>query len=116
MSAARANRRIQRIAGVELGTGAGMSFLRTIFRRQNDPEPEMGPLYEAVRDAIEEVQAYARSHGGEIQLVGVSEEGDVTVRFRGTCNGCPLSSLTLKTGIEDRLRVLVPGVRQVVQA
>lgn len=93
-----------------------MSFLRTIFRRQNDPEPEMGPLYEAVRDAIEEVQAYARSHGGEIQLVGVSAEGDVTVRFRGTCNGCPLSSLTLKTGIEDRLRVLVPGVRQVVQA
>ncbi len=76
---------------------------------------EAGPLYPAVRDAIHDVQAYARSHGGEIQLVGVSEEGDVKVRFTGTCNGCPMSGLTLKHGVEEQLKVLVPGVRKVVQ-
>ena len=91
-----------------------MSLL-ALFRRK-PPEPvEMGPLYEDVRSAMGEVQAYARSHGGTIDLLGVSDDGDVRVRFRGTCHGCPLSAVTLKVGIEERLKTLVPGVRQVVQ-
>lgn len=69
-----------------------------------------------VRDAMIDIQAYARSHGGEIHLLGVSDEGDVTIRMSGTCNGCPMSGLTLKHGIEEQLRALVPGVRKVVQA
>lgn len=73
----------------------------------------MGPLYNDVRLALEDVQAYARSHGGEIQLRGVSEEGEVSIRLTGTCDGCPLSSVTLKVGVEDRLKSLVPGVRKV---
>jgi Fe-S cluster biogenesis protein NfuA len=89
--------------------------LLSIFKRKA-PEPvEMGPLFDDVRSAMGEVQAYARSHGGTIDLLGVSGEGDVKVRFRGTCNGCPLSSVTLKVGIEERLRTLVPGVRKVIE-
>jgi len=76
----------------------------------------MGPLYPQVRVAMLDVQAYARSHGGEIHLVGVSEEGDVRIQLTGACNGCPMSGLTLKHGIEEQLKVLVPGVRKVIQA
>lgn len=61
------------------------------------------------------VQAYARSHGGEIELVGVSDEGDVTIRLHGACRGCPMSSMTLKHGIEEQLRTLVPGVGKIEQ-
>lgn len=93
-----------------------MSFLKKIFGHKDEPIPsEMGPLFLAVKEALVEVQAYARSHGGEIHLVKVSEDGDVGIRFSGTCNGCPLSSVTLKAGVEERLKVLVPGVRKVVQ-
>jgi len=63
-----------------------------------------------------DVQAYARSHGGSIELLQVSEEGDVTIRMAGACRGCPMSSLTLKHGIEEQLRLLVPGVRKVIEA
>lgn len=75
----------------------------------------MGPLYAQVRAAIEDVQAYARSHGGQIHLMGVSAEGDVRIKLTGTCRGCPMSALTLKFGVEEQLRVLVPGVRRVIQ-
>lgn len=87
----------------------------SLFRRKQAQPLETGPLFEPVREAMSDVQAYARSHGGTIELVGVSDEGDVKVRFRGACNGCPLSAVTLKTGIEQRLRELVPGVKRVMQ-
>ena len=93
-----------------------MRFLRRVFSKGDEPKGHEGPLFAAVRDAMQDVQAYARSHGGTIQLVGVSDDGDVQVRFAGACKGCPLSGVTLKLGVEERLRVLVPGVRKVVVA
>lgn len=93
-----------------------MTLLQKLFRNGEPQDPEsIGPLYASVKDAMQDVQAYARSHGGDIQLLSVNEEGDVKIKFRGTCVGCPMSAVTLKLGIEDRLRELVPGVRKVVQ-
>ena len=85
------------------------------FRKKEISEVEMGPLYPQVRAAMLDVQAYARSHGGEIHLLGVSEAGDVKIKLTGACNGCPMSGLTLKHGIEEQLKILVPGVRKIVQ-
>ncbi|HQU19148.1 MAG: NifU family protein [Fimbriimonadaceae bacterium] len=93
-----------------------MTFLSGLFgRRKPTPFLESGPLLDEVRDAMVEVQAYARSHGGRIELIGVDEKGNVSVRFRGTCRGCPLSEITLRNGIEQRLREWVPGVRSVIR-
>lgn len=93
-----------------------MRLLERLFKRPPAMLPEEhGPLFGPVKEAMREVQAYARSHGGDIDLVGVSEAGDVRIRFRGTCVGCPMSSLTLRLGIEERLKALVPGVRKVVK-
>ena len=89
--------------------------LRNLFRKAPVEPEEMGPLYAQVKSAMGDVQAYARSHGGQIHLIGVSEEGDVKIRLTGACNGCPMSDLTLKRGIEDQLKIVVPGVRRVVQ-
>lgn len=93
-----------------------MNLIRNLLRR-GDPDPQdQGPLYPKVKSAMEDVQAYARSHGGSIELVTVSEEGDVTIRMAGACRGCPMSALTLKHGIEEQLRLLVPGVRKVIES
>ena len=92
-----------------------MTLIRNLLHRAR-PEPEsQGPLYGPVKDAMASVQAYARSHGGEIVLVGVTEEGDVTIRLRGACRGCPMSAVTLKHGIEEQLRDAVPGVGKIEQ-
>jgi Fe-S cluster biogenesis protein NfuA len=84
-----------------------------IFRRNRQPAVH-GPLFGPVKKAMQDVRAYARSHGGDIELVDVSEIGDVTIKFRGACVGCPLSAVTLKHGVEERLRAAVPGVRAVM--
>lgn len=60
------------------------------------------------REALEQVQPLARSHGGEIRLLGV-EEGVVRVRLLGACHGCPSSSATLRQGVEEALARRLPG-------
>jgi Fe-S cluster biogenesis protein NfuA len=87
-------------------------------RKQESPQSEIeqGPLYAVVRDALVEVQAYARTHGGRIELISVNQDGDVTVKFEGACKGCPVADLTFKHGIELQLKQLVPGVRSVKKA
>ncbi len=70
------------------------------------------------RDRIEEVLASIRpairADGGDIELVGFDElTGVVRIRMVGACYACPMSTLTLKAGIEQRLRMLIPEVRSV---
>ncbi len=85
-----------------------------IFSRNRPRKEFHSELYGPVHDAMQDVQAYAQSHGGKIELLSVSDEGVVIIRFRGACAGCPMSDLTLKMGIEERLRALVPQVTKVV--
>ena len=42
------------------------------------------------------------------------EDGTVKVRLTGACAGCPMSTMTLKMGIEKRLKEQIPEVKQVV--
>ncbi len=54
-------------------------------------------------------------HSGNVELVDVEPvTGKISVRFQGMCVGCPMSELTLKAGIEDTLREMVPEVTEVV--
>lgn len=92
-----------------------MSILNRLLGRPSQEPVEKGPLYAVVQGVLGDVQAYARSHGGEIQLVGVNDEGDVKIRLTGACKGCPMSTMTVKHGIEAQLKQLVPGVRNVIQ-
>lgn len=63
-------------------------------------------LDEYIRPAVEQ-------DGGEIEYRGF-ENGVVFVALRGSCAGCPSSTLTLKAGIEQLLKRMVPGVVEVV--
>ena len=55
--------------------------------------------------------------GGDIVFKSFNEEsGLVTVQLQGSCDGCPSSSVTLKSGIENMLMHYVPEVKGVVQA
>jgi len=64
-------------------------------------------LDEYVRPSVE-------GDGGAITFKSLSDEGIVTVELRGSCSGCPSSTLTLKAGIENLLTRSVPEVKQVV--
>jgi Fe-S cluster biogenesis protein NfuA len=61
----------------------------------------------------EEIAPYVAQDGGEVRFVGF-EDGVVQVVLQGACEGCPSSSVTLKLGIEARLREKIPEVRSVI--
>jgi len=65
-----------------------------------------------VRDALEGVRPYLGSHGGDVELVGVSD-GVALVRMQGSCEGCPASAMTLKLAIEDAILKAAPDVESV---
>ena len=52
--------------------------------------------------------------GGDCEFVAY-EDGILTLRLQGACSNCPSSVMTLKMGIEGRLREEVPGLKEVVQ-
>jgi Fe-S cluster biogenesis protein NfuA/nitrite reductase/ring-hydroxylating ferredoxin subunit len=66
-----------------------------------------------VEEALDEVRPYIHSHGGQVELLGVSA-GVVELRMSGSCAGCAASAMTLKRGIEEALRKHYPGFKEVV--
>ncbi|MGO8694879.1 MAG: NifU family protein [Rectinemataceae bacterium] len=73
-------------------------------------------LTEKVQRAIQEVRPSLQADGGDIELVSVGEDGIVTVKLTGSCGSCPMSTMTLKLGVENYLKKTVPEVKKVVQA
>jgi Fe-S cluster biogenesis protein NfuA/nitrite reductase/ring-hydroxylating ferredoxin subunit len=61
-----------------------------------------------VEAALESVRPYLGSHGGDVELVGVSDEGVVRLRLLGSCDGCPSSSVTLKLAVEEAVQGAAP--------
>jgi len=77
------------------------------------PPPKDAPLHDRVAHVIESFRPLIQGDGGDIQFLGISEKGIVSVRLSGACAGCPASLMTLQLGIEARLRETVPEVREV---
>lgn len=72
-------------------------------------------LRETVESALAEIRPMLHMDGGDCQLVDVDEsEGVVQLRLVGACGGCPMSALTLKSGIERIVKERAPSVREVV--
>ncbi|MBL8088506.1 MAG: NifU family protein [Chthonomonas sp.] len=66
-----------------------------------DVPPETVTLVEEV---MADVRTYARSHGGDIVLTAIPSEREIRVKLKGACAFCPLSTVTLRVGIERRLK------------
>ncbi|OQY32329.1 MAG: hypothetical protein B6241_11530 [Spirochaetaceae bacterium 4572_59] len=70
-------------------------------------------LKEKVETALEDVRPSLQADGGDIELVEVKEDGTVLVKLKGACNGCPMSQMTLKQGVEVYLKKQIPEVLSV---
>ncbi len=71
---------------------------------------------ETVRDrvekALQELRPRLQADRGDIELLGVVN-GVVKVRLKGACAGCPMSTMTLKMGVEQYLKKSIPEVVRV---
>ena len=70
-------------------------------------------MREKVEAALARIRPALQADGGDVELLNV-KEGVVSVRLIGACGGCPMSTITLKNGIERILKHEVPEVKNVV--
>ncbi|SDL86015.1 NifU family protein [Halarsenatibacter silvermanii] len=70
---------------------------------------------EEVEDVIDQVRPGLQADGGDVELVSVEDDGKVRVRLTGACAGCPMSTMTIKHGIEQALKEHIPEVSEVVE-
>ena len=70
-------------------------------------------MKEQVEKALAEIRPMLQADGGDLELVEVTDKGVVKVKLTGACGCCPMSTYTLKLGIEQRLKEKVPEVKSV---
>jgi Fe-S cluster biogenesis protein NfuA len=69
---------------------------------------------ENVEQVLDEMRPYLMADGGNVELVEI--EGPVVkLRLQGACGSCPSSTMTLRMGIERRLREIIPEIAEVEQ-
>jgi Fe-S cluster biogenesis protein NfuA len=70
-------------------------------------------MKERIEAALEKIRPALQADGGDVELVEVND-GVVSVRLTGACGSCPMSTMTLKMGVERALRQAVPEVKKLV--
>lgn len=68
-----------------------------------------------VENVLDELRPYLMADGGNVELVEI-DGPIVKLRLQGACGSCPSSTMTLKMGIERRLREKIPEIAEVEQA
>jgi Fe-S cluster biogenesis protein NfuA len=70
-------------------------------------------MREKVEAALEKIRPDLRLDGGDVELVDV-QDGIVTVRLTGACGSCPMSTMTLRMGVEQVIKQEVPEIKEIV--
>jgi len=70
-------------------------------------------MREKVEEVLDKIRPSLMSDGGNVELIDVND-GTIKVKLTGACAGCPMSTLTLKMGIEQVLKQEIPEVKEVV--
>jgi len=70
-------------------------------------------MKEKIEATLVQIRPALQADGGNVELVGV-DDGVVSVKLVGACGGCPMSTMTLKMGIEKMLKEQIPEVKKVV--
>jgi Fe-S cluster biogenesis protein NfuA len=63
---------------------------------------------ERVQAALDKVRPYLGSHAGDVELLGIDDEGMAHLQLGGSCDGCPSSLVTAKVAIEGAIRNAAP--------
>ena len=70
-------------------------------------------LIERVQVALETIRPYLEADGGNLKVLEITDDLIVRVELLGSCGSCPMSSMTMKAGIEQAVKSAVPEINGV---
>ncbi len=70
-------------------------------------------LFDRIDKALDGIRPYLETDGGNVRLVEVTEDMTVKLELLGACGSCPMSTMTLKAGVEEAIKKAVPEVKRV---
>jgi Fe-S cluster biogenesis protein NfuA/nitrite reductase/ring-hydroxylating ferredoxin subunit len=70
-------------------------------------------VFRRVSDALNRVRPYLGSHGGDVDLLEVTDDDVVRLAFKGSCKSCPSSAVTLELAVEDAIRAAAPEISSI---
>jgi len=71
-------------------------------------------LKQNVENALEEIRPFLKNDGGDIALLDIENDDTVKVQLLGTCVGCSVNQMTLKSGVEMTIKKHAPQIKSVV--
>ena len=80
----------------------------------NHSESDKKHILDEVEKAIDEIRPHLLTDGGDIELVEITEDHSVIIKWKGNCEHCVMSSMTMKAGIEQNIKSRVPIIKKVV--
>lgn len=72
-------------------------------------------LINTVEQAIEQLRPFLIADGGNIELIDITDDNIVQVKFIGACQSCSMSAMTLKGGVEETIKKAAPQIVSVVE-
>jgi Fe-S cluster biogenesis protein NfuA len=70
-------------------------------------------LVRKVNNVIDQIRPYLEADGGNIEFMNLTEDNVVEVQLQGACASCPMSTMTLKNGVEQAMIKAIPEIRSV---
>jgi Fe-S cluster biogenesis protein NfuA len=70
-------------------------------------------LREKIEVALDTIRPYLEADGGNVRVVELTEDFVLKIEMMGNCGSCPMSSMTLKAGVEEAILRSIPEIKRV---
>ena len=67
-----------------------------------------------IQSALDTIRPHLEVDGGDVELIDVSDDLEVKIKWLGNCQNCNMSTMTLKAGVEQAIKSVVPNVKSVI--
>ncbi|GGE36998.1 NifU family protein [Psychroflexus planctonicus] len=71
-------------------------------------------LRKSIEKALDEIRPFLQNDGGDIELIDIKDNKHVKVQLMGTCVGCSVNQMTLKSGVEMTIKKHAPQIETVI--
>ncbi len=72
---------------------------------------EANSLLGRVEEAIKSIRPYLEADGGDVKVLDIDQNMIVQLEMLGACSACPMSAMTLKAGVEEAIKRVVPEIK-----